>query len=383
MFVNLRRVSKCQLLTTGLLLCTLMVWWEELDHHVVSHIRSYTYRYLVDRYDFNTLPQPGAIISYPSYLINHPGKCGGGSGRGRDRERGLANVLLLLFVKSSPENREQRQAIRNTWGNESFARSELGASVTVLFALGVHHDAQKRASVQAALLQEDRVHQDLIQQDFLDTFHNLTRKLILQFQWAHEHCHWACFLMSADDDVFVHMPNLVRYLRQLQGTASKAPKDLWVGHVYRGSPPVRRKGNKYYVPPDLYPWVSYPDYTAGAGYVVSGDVAAKIYRAILVLNSSLHIDDVFMGMCAKAMGVTPRGHVYFSGQAKALRHSCVYGQMITSHGHAAADIRSLWRATTDPEVKRQAGGLYCSMMRLLLLCRPYFQNTYPCAAAFA
>lgn len=374
MFVNFRLVSKCQLLTTSLLLCTLIVCWEELDHHVVSHIQSYTYRYLVDRYDFDTLPQPRTIIRNPSYLINHPQKCDGGGGRGR--------VLLLLFVKSSPENHEQRHAIRNTWGNESFALSELGASVTVLFALGVHHDAQKRSSVQTALLQEDQEHQDLIQQDFLDTFHNLTRKLILQFQWAHKHCRRACFLMSADDDVFVHMPNLVKYLRQLQGAASRAPKNLWVGHVYRGSPPVRRKGNKYYVPPDLYPWVSYPDYTAGAGYVVSGDVAAKIYRATLVLNSSLHIDDVFMGMCAKAMGVAPRGHVYFSGQAKALRHSCVYGQMITSHGHPAADMHSLWRATTEPEVKRQSEGLYCSVMRLLLLCRPYFQNTYPCAAAF-
>lgn len=377
MFVNLRRVRKCQLLTTILLLCTVMVSWEELDHHVFSHVRSFMYRYLVDRYDFDTLPQP--IIRSSSYLINHPFKCGSGSGKSRDR----GDVFLLLFVKSSPENRKQRQVIRDTWGNKSFAQSELGVRIVVLFALGVHHDVQEQANVQAALLLEDQEHQDLIQQDFLDTFHNLTHKLLLQFQWAHKHCRWACFFMSADDDVFVHMPNLVGYLHQLQGMPSKAPKDLWVGHVYRGSPPVRRKGNKYYVPPDMYPWVSYPDYTAGAGYVLSGNAATKIYRATLMLNSSLHIDDVFMGICAKTMGVAPQRHLYFSGQAKTLRHSCIYGRMITSHGHTAADMRSLWQAITDPKIKRWSSGLYCSMMRLLLLCRPYFQNTYPCTAAFA
>lgn len=383
MFMNFRRVRKCQLLTMGLLLCTLIVCWEELDHHVISHLQAYAYRYLVDRYSFDTLPQPGALIGDPTYLINHPRKCGGGGGgRGRNGGRGPADTFLLLFVKSPPENREQRQAIRDTWGNESFARHELGARVTVLFALGVHHDARQRAGVQAALLREDRQHRDLIQQDFLDTFHNLTRKLILQFQWAQQHCPRATFLMSADDDVFVHTPNLVGYLRRLRGEHPGAPRDLWVGHVYRGSPPVRRRGSKYYVPVDVYPWASYPDYTAGAGYVVSGDVAAKIYRAALVLNSSLHIDDVFVGMCAKTVGVAPRAHAYFSGQAKVLRHSCIYGHMITSHGHVATEMRLLWRTATDPEVKRWSGRLYCSVMRLLLLCRPYFQNTYPCAAAF-
>lgn len=394
MFINFRRIHKCQcvqLLTTGLVLCMVMVCWEELDHHVVSHMRSYTYRYLVNSYDFlnssfalTSKSQHGkdgsngadvGVVNYP-YLINHPGKCGGGAG-GDD-------VLLLLFVKSSPENFERRQAIRDTWGNESFAWSELGANVRVVFALGVHPDAGRRSGVQRALQREDRSYRDLIQQDFLDTFHNLTSKLILQFHWGHEHCRQARFLMSADDDIFVHMPNLVSYLRQLLSSQSGA-KDLWVGHVHRGAPPIRRKESKYHVPDDLYPWPSYPDYTAGAGYVVSGDVAAKIYHATLVLNSSMYIDDVFMGICAKAMGVSPQGHVYFSGEGKAPYHPCIYDHMITSHGHAT-DVRLLWQEATDPTVYRRSrgfmGNLYCTAVRVMLLCRPYYQNTYSCMAAF-
>lgn len=390
MFMNFRRIRKCQcvqLLTTGLLLCVVMVCWEELDHHVVSHMRSYTYRYLVNSYDFlnssfavtsnhpqrkeGSVSANGGLASYP-YLINHPRKCGDGRSR--------SGILLLLFVKSSPENFERRQAIRDTWGNESFVWSELDANVRVLFALGVHPDAERRPSVQRALIQEDRVYGDLIQQNFLDTFHNLTAKLVLQFHWGHKYCPQARFLMSADDDIFVHMPNLVKYLQQQSGA-----KDLWVGHVHRGAPPVRRKESKYHVPEELYPWPSYPDYTAGAGYVVSADVATKIYHATLLLNSSMYIDDVFMGICAKAMGVSPQEHVYFSGEAKAPYHPCIYEHMITSHGHAT-DVRSLWQAATHPTVYRNSrgfiGNLYCKAVKVMLLCLPHYQSTYSCIAAF-
>lgn len=395
MFMNFRRIRKCQcvqLLTTGLALCMLMVCWEEVDYHIVSHVRSYTYRYLINSYDFlnssfaiNSKHHPGSTgdpVIYP-YLINHPGKCSVGVGRGSNaKEQG--DILLLLFVKSSPENWERRQAIRDTWGNETYTRSHLKVNVRVVFVLGVHPDVKQRPKVQRALLQEDKDYGDLIQQDFLDTFHNLTAKLILQFHWAHQYCSQAHFVMSADDDVFVHISNLIKYLQQLQ-SSQKGAKHLWVGHVHRGAPPVRRKDSKYHVPYELYPWPSYPDYTAGAGYVVSGDVAAKIYHATLAFNSSMYIDDVFMGICAKAMGVSPQEHVYFSGEAKAPYHPCIYEHMITSHGHAT-DVRSLWLAATDPAVQEQSSGfmgnVYCTAVRVMLLCLPHYQSTYSCMAAF-
>lgn len=383
MFMNFRRIRKrqcVQLLTTVMVLCVVTVCWEELDHHLVSHMRSYSYRYLINKYDFlNSTSRSSSVGrsgNYP-YLINHPNKCRAGNGKDWD------DVFLLLFVKSSPKNSEHRQAIRETWGNESFVWTELGVSVRLLFAMGVYADVTQKAQIQDALQQEDEAYGDLIQQDFMDTFHNLTTKLIMQFHWKHIYCSQALFLMTADDDIFVHMPNLVRYLQHLLGSKSGV-KDLWVGHVHKGAPPVRRKESKYFVSYDLYPWPSYPDYTAGAGYVVSGDVAAKIYQATLVLNSSLYIDDVFMGMCAKAIGVSPQEHVYFSGEGKALYHPCIYAHMITSHGHT--DVRSLWRVAVGFPASNNSrgflGNLYCTAVRVMLLCRPYYQNTYSCAAAF-
>ncbi|KAL1022456.1 hypothetical protein UPYG_G00027860 [Umbra pygmaea] len=378
MFMNFRRIRKCQfvqLLMMCFVLSMVMVCWEQLDYHVVSHVKSYSYRYLINSYEFinksfgiSQLEAEG--LNNIPYLINHRNKCNG-------------NELLLLFVKSSPENFGRRQAIRATWGNETYSERELRVTIRVVYVLGVHPDIQQRDRMQRMLLKEDQVYRDLVQQDFLDTFHNLTMKLVLQFRWSHAYCSNARFLMSADDDVFVHLPNLVSYL---QDVSQRGVRDLWVGHVHRGAPPVRQKSSKYHVPYELYRWPSYPDYTAGAGYVISGDVASKLYQATLSLKASLYIDDVFMGICASAMGLYPQEHVYFSGEGKAPYHPCIYDKMITSHGHKA-DVRYLWKVATDPQIQNitagLAGKLYCTAVRVMLLCKPYNFNTYSCKAAFS
>lgn len=386
MFINLRRIHKVQiarLLTTGLVLSVVMLCWEELDHHVVSHVRSYTYRLLVNNYNFlnstyllesDSGQSVGSFRDAPPlypYLINRPQKCA---------EAG--HVLLLLFIKSAPGNTERRQAIRETWGDERYIQEKLHASVKVLFVLGVHPHQQEQRSVQDNLEAESLLHGDLIQQDFMDTFHNLTMKLKLQFHWASKYCPEAKFVMTTDDDVFVHTPNMVQYLR---GVEQKGVTNFWVGHVHRGAPPVRRRESKYHVPFELYPWPAYPDYTSGAGYVVSRDVAAKIHRVAQVLNSSMYIDDVFMGMCAVATGVSPQDYVYFAGEAKTAYHSCIYAHMLTSHGHAG-DMRTLWREATDPGVRELSEGflsdLYCRAVKVALLCLPRLSDTYQCKAAF-
>lgn len=384
MFVRrIRKWQFVQLVTTCLVLSVVMVCWEELDSNIASHIKSYSYRYLIKRISYInktlTIPREQARrFSNFRYLLDHQDKCTG------------KDVLLLLFVKTSPENIERRNAIRSTWGNETYIQNTLGVTVKVVFALGAPQTRRNKPTwskrswggFQEQLIHEDRLHGDLIQQDFLDSFHNLTLKLIMQFHWMHSHCSHANFLMTADDDIFVHMPNLVKYLQDI---SSRGITDFWIGRVHRGAPPNRSKNSKYYVSIEMYEWLMYPDYTAGAGYVVSSDVANKIYHATLTLNASLYIDDVFMGICANAIGVSPQDHIYFSGEGKAPYHLCIYNEMMTSHGHVE-DIYDLWQAATHPQVKQWTSGLmgrlYCTMVKMSLLCKPYYVNTYPCKAAF-
>ncbi|XP_063162465.1 lactosylceramide 1,3-N-acetyl-beta-D-glucosaminyltransferase [Candoia aspera] len=376
MYVNSRRVRKCQfvqLFATCFVLC-LMFFWEEIDNNrIVLHVKSYSYRYLINSYAFvnESLSVSRDSAASHRYLINHKEKC-----QGQD-------VLLVLFVKTSPENHHRREAIRQTWGNEKYVHYYLNANIKALFVLGQPRNFAQRSQMQMRLEMEDRMHGDLIQQDFVDTFYNLTHKLLLQFSWVNKFCPHAKFVMSADDDIFIHMPNLIAYLRNL---AQIGAQDVWIGRVHRGAPPVRDKKSKYYVPYEMYPWPAYPDYTAGAAYVISSDVAAKVYLASQTLNSSLYIDDVFMGLCANKMGIVPQNHLFFSGEGKAPYHPCIYNKMMTSHGHVE-DLHYLWKQATDLKVINVSsgawGGIYCRMVNIMLLCRFYYQDTYSCLAAFS
>ncbi|XP_006262087.1 lactosylceramide 1,3-N-acetyl-beta-D-glucosaminyltransferase [Alligator mississippiensis] len=376
MFISIRKARKFVQVVATCCIVGLMIFWTPLDNSIMNHMKSYSYRYLINSYDFVneslsiSKHSLNRVASYP-YLINHKEKCQ------------QQDVLLLLFVKTSPKNRYRRNAIRQTWGNENYVRSQLNANIKVVFALGRLTDRTQQAQVQRKLILEDQTYNDLIQQDFLDTFHNLTLKLLLQFSWVNAYCPHAKFMMSADDDIFIHMPNLVAYLQSL---AQMGVQDLWIGRVHRGSPPVRDKSSKYYVPYEMYQWPSYPDYTAGAAYVISSDVAAKVYEASQTLNTSLYIDDVFMGLCANKMRIVPQYHVFFSGEGKAPYHPCIYNKMMTSHGHVE-DLHHLWKQATDPEVKNVTSGflsrMYCKLVNIWLLCRIHYQNTYPCSAAFS
>lgn len=374
MFVSGRRVKKrqfIQLIATCFVL-SLMFFWGPIDNHIVSHMKSYSYRYLINSYNFvnDTLSIKRSLEGsrYP-YLINHKEKCE------------AQDVLLLLFIKTAPENYARRSAIRKTWGNEKYVRSQLNANIKTLFALGAPNPL-KGEELQRKLVWEDQLYGDIIQQDFVDSFYNLTLKLLLQFSWANTFCPHAKFLMTADDDIFIHMPNLVEYLQSL---AQIGVQDFWIGRVHRGAPPVRDKSSKYYVSYEMYQWPAYPDYTAGAAYVISGDVAAKVYEASQTLNSSLYIDDVFMGLCANKVGIVPQYHVFFSGEGKAPYHPCIYEKMMTSHGHVE-DLYNLWRDATDPEVKNVSRGffgqIYCRLKKIALLCKLSYVDTYPCRAAF-
>ncbi|XP_058518125.1 lactosylceramide 1,3-N-acetyl-beta-D-glucosaminyltransferase [Ochotona princeps] len=374
MFISGRRVKKwqfVQLIATCFIL-SLMLYWEPINNHIVSHMKSYSYRYLINSYDFVndslSLKHSSEGPRYP-YLINHEEKCQ------------AQDVLLLLFVKTAPENYDRRSAIRRTWGNERYVWSQLHANIKTLFVLGVPNPL-KGEELQRKLVWEDEMYRDIIQQDFVDSFYNLTLKLLMQFSWANAFCPHARFLMTADDDIFIHMPNLIEYLRSLE---QMGVQDFWAGRVHWGAPPVRDRSSKYYVSYEMYQWPAYPDYTAGAAYIISGDVAAKVYEASQTLNSSLYIDDVFMGLCANKMGITPQNHVFFSGEGKAPYHPCIYDKMITSHGHVE-DLQDLWKDATDPKVKSISKGflgqLYCRLIKIVLLCKLTYVDTYPCRAAF-
>ncbi len=106
-------------------------------------------------------------------------------------------VDLLVLVASAVGHTDRRAAIRATWGRKDEAAAR---RARVVFMLG-------RGEA------EDGDEEDVLQEDFVDSYHNLTIKTMMGLKWAAVFCPQAKFLLKTDDDIFVNLPLLTDEIR--------------------------------------------------------------------------------------------------------------------------------------------------------------------------
>uniref|UniRef100_A0A8C4JMQ2 Hexosyltransferase n=1 Tax=Dromaius novaehollandiae TaxID=8790 RepID=A0A8C4JMQ2_DRONO len=274
-------------------------------------------------------------------LLDAPGKCGG---PGRS-----AGVFLLLAIKSSPENYERREVIRKTWGQE---RSVAGARVRRLFLCGVAPGAAG-AKLDRLLRLEQREHGDVLQWDFRDTFFNLTLKQVLFHAWLQQSCPGARFVFNGDDDVFVNTDNVVRFAL---GAGAAADGHLFVGHLIANVGPIRSRGSKYYVPPQVTAAERYPPYCGGGGVLMSGFTARAIARQAPAVEL-FPIDDVYLGMCLEKAGLAPASHAGI--RTLGIRvpppaepfDPCYYRELLLVHRSVPYETALMWQAIRQPRLR--------------------------------
>ena len=64
--------------------------------------------------------------------------------------------------------------------------------------------------LQKSIEDENQKFGDIIQGDFVDTYHNLSYKAIMGNLWAAEFCEQAEFVVKADDDIFIDLYEVSR-----------------------------------------------------------------------------------------------------------------------------------------------------------------------------
>ena len=67
--------------------------------------------------------------------------------------------------------------------------------------------------LQKSISEESSAHGDIVQGEFLDTYHNLSYKAIMGNLWVSEFCEQAEFVVKTDDDIFVDMFEVYSYTR--------------------------------------------------------------------------------------------------------------------------------------------------------------------------
>ncbi|XP_044540885.1 beta-1,3-galactosyltransferase 2-like [Gracilinanus agilis] len=280
------------------------------------------------KFEWEIRPPQTMDLNYPypyPFLINHPDKCEGPRGA----------PFLLMLVMTRPPDVGVRQAIRQTWGNETLVPSVV---VHRLFVLGLPPLLFDK-ELQPLLKEEDRKHGDLLQVGFFDTYGNLTLKVLMGLEWMAQHCPTAQYVLKVDSDVFLNPRFLVQQVLWPNGPSRP---DFITGHIYRNTKPLRDQHNKWYMPPELYAPNRYPDYCGGPGYVLSGSLVLRILTAAQSVKV-IYLEDVFIGLCLKLLGVkpTPPRRNTFLMYRWNYNH-CAFQRLVLVHRFQHQELLQIW-----------------------------------------
>nr|XP_002739735.1 PREDICTED: uncharacterized protein LOC100373738 [Saccoglossus kowalevskii] len=218
------------------------------------------------------------ILPLTNLLTNHEGAC-----------RNLKGISLVTFVTSLPENVEQRETIRNTWGKVLKERY----NAAVMFVIGVSLDDD------IDIRSEHVYSQDIIQTSFLDTSKTRILKTITMLRWITEFCANAKFILKTNDATFIQPEILFSELGHVNDSK------IVIGRALAGIRPQRDPNKHTFVSIDTWPESRYPVYLENPTYILSGDVAHELYVVAMETHLFPH-DDVYLGILLHGIDVELR-----------------------------------------------------------------------------
>lgn len=152
--------------------------------------------------------------------------------------------------------------------------------------------------MQSAILEESERHGDIVQGNFLDSYHNLTYKTLMGFKWAHMWCRQAQFILKTDDDIFIDVFQLTEFLITI-----RAFKPELVCAESFNIPVDRNQKSKWYVKPNESNATIYTPYCPGYGFVLTPRTAC-IIEGTSQKTKFFWVDDFFVtGLLADKSGI--------------------------------------------------------------------------------
>ncbi|XP_075433957.1 beta-1,3-galactosyltransferase 5-like [Ascaphus truei] len=200
--------------------------------------------------------------------------------------------VLMILVTSHPAHLEHREAIRKTWAAPGGAADY---TWKVFFLIG--HTVDR--DLEWHLQKEQGAYGDILMGSYVDTYRNLTLKVMHGIKWAVDRCR-PQYILKTDDDCFVNTDRLPTFLAQ----HNPVKTGLYVGSAFSRDKRVviRDSSSKWYVSHGEYGLESYPPYASGIGYILSLDAARAVLR-MAELVSPIPVEDAYVGLLAEKAGV--------------------------------------------------------------------------------
>jgi hypothetical protein len=128
------------------------------------------------------------------------------------------NVYVIVYVHSAPAYYQRRILIRETW-----ATRNLFPDIRLVFMLGQTTDDK----IMQAIEYENDLYQDIVQEDFFDSYRNLSYKAVMALKWISVYCPQASYILKTDDDMIVNTFMFLKHLRFLDSHQLKYNKSIF------------------------------------------------------------------------------------------------------------------------------------------------------------
>jgi len=276
------------------------------------------------------------------YVINPTSVCSG-------------DIFLLVYVHSAPGHFKQRMAIRETWGS---ARNFPDSVIKVIFLCGIV-PTDEGGLIQEALLLEADTYGDIVQEDFIDSYRNLTYKGILGLKWVSSYCRHAEFLLKSDDDIFINIFRLVAHLQRLSQQHGSGPvRELLLCLVWYRMKVIRDTRSKWYISPTEFTADVFPTYCSGSAFILTPDVAAAMFNASFRVPF-FWVDDFYVtGLLAREVGVSHRNFnsVYMLSPSTFLHKFTepnISAALVVGHVHKINALKVVWNGVLAEQSRRK------------------------------
>lgn len=238
------------------------------------------HREIVNKHDFEFTLNPGYRICNDS---NEKSAWNNGE-----------NIRLLIYVHSAAENYKRRQSLRDTW-----ARRTMIPNARIVFMMG----SPSQKSTQDLLLLESALYGDIVQENFLDSYKNLTYKAIMAMKWISKYCSQVDYILKVDDDIITNIFSLMRHFNLLKTKHVRKQKTIMC-LVWMNMKVLRDKKYKWYVSKEEFPEENYKPYCSGSAYLLSSDLPPIMYDESLYTKFFWIDDYYFTGMLASQLNLT-------------------------------------------------------------------------------
>ena len=251
----------------------------------------------------------------------------------------LIKPYLVILVKSKLTHFEHREAIRKTWGQTDEMKL-----IRTVFLIGVpspkeFKDKLEMQSQIDRLETENIQFQDIVQQNFYDTYYNNTIKTFMGIKWINEQCSTAKFYLFIDDDFYLNPNLLMRYLAE--NVTESMLNTYYAGFVFANSSPMRHLLSKWYISLKDYPYHKFPPYVAAGCYILSRQ-SAHLFLMASKLIELFKFDDIYMGILAHKLDIKPLHIEAVKFYAPPYLPSVYSSEVIAAHGFTATDLNQIW-----------------------------------------